>query len=152
MRVLSPTSDFPAWGSGIGRSPMSIGLWRPTGLECRNSTGPGETEIILWEDAHKVSCVLGTMAKQWLHRILGETYLWVLEGLLEGDWLWLTVGTRTLVVEAPGNIHWHELSWSLSFWTNQDLVPPTAASVMGRLRQNNKHGGKTTPPISRQAT
>ena len=36
--------------------------------------------------------------------------------------LWLTVGTRTLVEEALGNIHWHELSWRLPFW-HQDLAP-----------------------------
>ena len=35
---------------------------------------------------------------------------------------WLTVGTGTLVVEVPGNIHWRELSWRPPFW-HQDLAP-----------------------------
>ena len=67
-----------AWGSGIKRkSPQSIWLWRPVGLDFRSSTGLGETETPLL-----VACALGPRAKQWLRRSLGKTYLWVLEGLL----------------------------------------------------------------------
>ena len=86
MRVLSPTSGFPAWGVSIGRrSPQGIGLWRSAGLECMSSTGLEEIETPPWEGTHKVSCALGPREKQWLHRSLGQTYLLFLEGLL-GRW------------------------------------------------------------------
>ena len=40
------------------------------------------------------------------------------KGLLrrQGGWLLLTVGARTLVVEIPENIHWHELSRKWLLW------------------------------------
>ena len=39
-------------------------------------------EIPLLEGAHRIQCALGPRAKQRLHKNLGQTYLWVLEGLL----------------------------------------------------------------------
>ena len=33
-----------------------------------------------------------------------------------GSQLWLIIGTRTLVPEAPGNVHQHELSQRSPFW------------------------------------
>ena len=48
-----------------------------------NSTGLGETETLLLEDAHKVSYTLEPSTKQYLHRNLGYTYLRVLGVLLE---------------------------------------------------------------------
>ena len=72
-----------AWWSGIWRrSLQSMWLWRPVGLECKSSARLEETETPFLEGAHKVSCELQPRAKQWLHRSLGQTYLWVLEGLL----------------------------------------------------------------------
>ena len=57
-------SGSPAWGSGIrGRSPQSIWLWRPAGLDCRSSTGLGEAETPFLEDAHNVLHVPGPRAK-----------------------------------------------------------------------------------------
>ena len=58
-------------------------------------------------------------------------------------WLWLTVGARTLVAGAPGNIHWRELSWRLSIW-HQDLAP-----VLGCLRPNNRMGTQPQPSADR---
>ena len=76
-------SGSPVWGSGIGRRrPQRIWLWRPAGLEYKNFTGLGETEIPPLEGAHKVSRALGPRAKQWIHRSLSQTYLQVLEVLL----------------------------------------------------------------------
>ena len=72
----------------------SLGVWhqeeeppehlalKTSGLVFRRSTGWRETETPLFEGTHKVSCALGPWAKQWLHRSLGQTYLWVLEALL----------------------------------------------------------------------
>ena len=52
----------------------------------------------------------GPGPKQWLHRSLSQTYLWVFVGL---PWRQASAvahcGTRTLVVEAPWNIRLHEL-------------------------------------------
>ena len=82
--------------------------------ENRNATLGGHTE------SH-VHWVPGK--KQWLHRSLGQTYLLVLEGLLRRQgWLWLTMGTRTLVAEVLGSTHWCDLSWRPPF-CHQDPAP-----------------------------
>ena len=60
----APPSGSPAWGSGIGRrSPQSIWLWRPAGLNLKNSTGLGEPETPLLEGAHKVPWAPGPSTK-----------------------------------------------------------------------------------------
>ena len=66
--------------------------------------------------------------------------------------LWFTVGARTLVAEAPRNVHQHELSQRSTFW-HWDLAQHSIlqAPVLGRLRPNNQQGGNRAPPISRQA-
>ena len=56
--VLSLPSSSSAWGSGIGRIPQCIWLWRPAGSECRSCTGLGETEAPLLDGAHKISHAL----------------------------------------------------------------------------------------------
>ena len=39
-KVLEPTTDFPAWGTGKGiENPQGILLWRPVGFDCRTYTG-----------------------------------------------------------------------------------------------------------------
>ena len=64
VKVLSPTSGFPAWESGNGRrSPQRIWLWRPSGFGCRSSTGLRETETPLLEGAHKVTWAPGPRGK-----------------------------------------------------------------------------------------
>ena len=125
VRILSPMSGSPVWGSGIGRrSPKSIWLWGPAGLECRSSTGLGGTDSALgrptklhahWDPAKAV-----TPQEPESDLPAG------LEGLL-GRWgpLWLTVGTRTLVAEGPEEIDGHELSLRPLFW-HQDLAPPNS--------------------------
>ena len=45
----------------------------------------------------------------------------------------------------PGNIHWRELPWRLSFWKN--LASPIRVE---KPRPNNEQGGNTSPPISKQ--
>ena len=44
--------------------------------------GLGEADTPLLEGAHRLSCALGPMAKQRLHRNLCHTYLQVLEDIL----------------------------------------------------------------------
>ena len=58
---------------------------------------------------------IGTQGKeQWCQRRLNQTYLLVLEGLLQRrQRLWLTVSTRTLAEEVLGSTPWCEPSQSL---------------------------------------
>ena len=85
MKVLSPTSGFPTWGSCNGRkNSQRIRLWRLAGFDCRTATGLGETETALLEGTHKVVCAWGPRGKeQWPHRRLKQTQLLVLGGLLQ---------------------------------------------------------------------
>ena len=85
VKVLSPTSGFPTQGSGNERrNYQRIRLWRLAGFDCRTSTGLGETETPLLEGTHKVVCTSGPRGKEkWPHRRLNQTYLLVLEGLLQ---------------------------------------------------------------------
>ena len=140
-----PYVRVPSEGSSIRRrSPQSIWLWKPAGLECRSSIGLGETETPLLEGAHKVSHELGPRAKQWIHRSLGHTYLQVLEDLLgrfscgslwgQGHWWW-----------TPGNTHWCELSQRSPFW-HRELAPPTAFRL-----QCWDSSGHTTNKVGTQA-
>ena len=85
VKVLSPMSGFPTWGSGNGRrNTQRIGLWRPAGFDSETSTGLEETETPLLEGTHKVLCAPGPRGKeQWPHRRLNQTYLPGLESLLQ---------------------------------------------------------------------
>ena len=86
VKVLSPTSGFLTWESGNGRrNSQKTRIWRLVGFHCKTSTGLGETETPLLEGTHKVVCVSGPIGKeQWPpHRRLNQTYLLVLEGLLQ---------------------------------------------------------------------
>ena len=44
------------------------------------------------------------------------------------SWLWLTLGTQTLLAEVSGSIHWCEFFWRLTFW-HQELLYPTACRL-----------------------
>ena len=122
MRLLSLTSG-PAWGSGTRkRSPQSIWLGRPAG----STTGLGEIETSLLKGACKISRAPGPRAKAVIHRILGQTYLLVLEGLL------VVGGQVRAAVAHPGDMNTggrytgeHSSSWSLleAEILAQDLAP-----------------------------
>ena len=85
VRVLSLPSGFPTWGSRNGRrNSQRIRLWRLVGFDCRTLTGQGETDTPLLEGTHKVMCASGPKRKErWPHGRLNQTYLLVLEGLLQ---------------------------------------------------------------------
>ena len=54
LKVLNPTSGFPAWGSNKGTAnPQGIWPWRPTGFDYRPSRGLRETETPVLEVRHK---------------------------------------------------------------------------------------------------
>ena len=88
VKVLSPTSGFPTCGSGNGRrNSQRIRFWRIAGIYCSTSTGLGETETPNLEGTHKVVCATGPRGKeQGPHRRFNQTYLLVLEGLLQRPW------------------------------------------------------------------
>ena len=78
MRVLSPMSLSPAWGSGTEtRSSQSICPWRSAGLEYW-----GKQRLHSWRAHTRFHVHQKTWTNQWLHRSLGQTYRWVLEDLL----------------------------------------------------------------------
>ena len=85
MKVLSPTSGFPTWGSSNGsRNPQRIRLWRPAGFDCRTSMGLGGNRDSTLGGHTQSTVHTRTRGKeQWPHRRLNQTYLLVLEGLLQ---------------------------------------------------------------------
>ena len=57
VKVLSPMSGSPAWGSGNRRrNPQRTWLWKPVVFDPGNSTGLGATETPLLEAVYKVLC------------------------------------------------------------------------------------------------
>ena len=84
-KVLSPTLGFPTWGSSNRRrNSQRIRLSRLLGFDCRTLTGLEEKETPLLDGTHKVVCASGPRGKeQWPHRRLNQSYLLVLEGLLQ---------------------------------------------------------------------
>ena len=123
VKVLSPTSGFPTWGSGNRRrNSQRIRLWRLTGFDCRILIGLGKRETPLLEGTQKVVCTSGPRGRSsdpirnWATT---TCYCWRISCRGSG-WLWLIAGTRTLAVEVLGTTRWHEPSWS------QPFDPPTS--------------------------
>ena len=112
MKVLSPMSGFPMWGSGNRRrNPQRTWLWRPVGFDCRTSTGLGKTESTL--GGHTQNLVhIRTQGKGAVTPPETEpNSLLELEGLCRmGGQLWFTMETRTLVAAVLRSTHWHEAS------------------------------------------
>lgn len=64
MRVLRLSSGSLAWGLASARgNPRALGF-EDSGLDLMSSTGMRETETPFKEGAHKLSCALGSRAKQ----------------------------------------------------------------------------------------
>ena len=84
-RLWAPHQAYQSGGSGNGRkNSQRIRLWRLVGFDCRTSTGLRVTKTPLLEGTHKVVCASGPRGKvQWHHKRLNQTYLLVLEGLLQ---------------------------------------------------------------------
>ena len=84
VKVLSPTSGFPALGSGKRTSnPKGIWLWRPVTFDCRTFTGLGETYSTLEEHTQNL-LPTRTQGKGAVTPQETETkLLLVLEGLLQ---------------------------------------------------------------------
>ena len=58
VKVLNPTSGFPAWGSSKGTgNPQGIWHWRPAGFDYKAFHRTGETETPVLEDTEADLCV-----------------------------------------------------------------------------------------------
>ena len=121
----------------------SSGIW----LQDFNRTGGNRDSTL---GGHTQSSVyIRTQGKeQWPHRRLNQTYLLLLEGLLQRwGWMWLTGGTRTLAAEVLGSTPWCEPSQS------PPLAPPKS---LGRLQcwvasgqTTNREGTQPHPSADR---
>ena len=97
------------------------------GIDCRTSTGLGETKTPLLEGTHKVVCASGPRGRSsdpGGGRTRPTCWCWRVS-CRGGGWLCFTVGTGTLAVEVLGSAPWREPSQSLP------LAPPKSP---GRLQ------------------
>ena len=107
IKSFKPISAFPAWGS----SPQRIWLRRPVGFDHSISTRWGETQSLLLEGTHKVSCTQRPRGKeQWPDKRQGQTYLLVLDGLLQ-RWGGEVVATMTHCKNKER--HWQQRFWDV---------------------------------------
>ena len=104
MSILNPMSGSPAPGSGFRRgSPQSMLRSYATYVKELHKTGGGGAGTLLLEGAHRIPCPLCPRAKQGPHENLGQTCLWVLEGILGKQGAAVAhCGGRTLEAEVPG--------------------------------------------------
>ena len=112
-----PYVRLPSLGYGIRRrSPQSIWLWRPVGLECRSSTGLGETETPLLEGTHKVSRAQGPgqsgdSIRAWARPTCGSSSVsWGDGGLSVAHWWWMPQGIL-ISMSSPGGCHFGTETW-----------------------------------------
>ena len=114
MESPEPQLRLPSLALGGGALGV-FGFEGQWGLRAGAPQGWGKQRLHSW-GAHKTSHALGPRAKQQLvgawTRPTCESWrvFW-----REGGPLWLTMGARALVAEAPGNIDLCKLSWRLHF-------------------------------------
>ena len=141
-RFSAPHQASQAGGPARGNS-QRIRLWRLAGFDCRTLTGLGETETPLLEGTDKVVCTSGPRGKeQWPHRRLNQTYLLVLEGLLQ---------RQGLVVAHHGDKDTDSRSsrkYSLAWALRESAISPTkepVASSAGSPHAKQPTGRKPSP-------
>ena len=84
VKVLSPTSGFLACGSSNGRRrPQRICFWRSADLIAGPPQDWGKQKFCSWRVHTSLVHTRTQGKKQWPHKRLGQTYLLVLEGLLQ---------------------------------------------------------------------
>ena len=88
--------------------------------------------------------------EQWPQGRLNQTYLLVLEGLLQrhDGGLWLTVGTRTLAAEVLGSAPWCEPSQSLSLAPTK--TPSRLQCWVASGKTTNREGTQSHPSTIKQ--
>lgn len=140
MKILSSTLRFPDWRfCKRTRNPQGIWVWWPVGLDCKTSTGLGETETCFWEQK-QVLCAPGPRGKeQCPHRRLSLTYQWMLE-------VWVSSSGSP-----RGWRHWQQQSWVMPPYAFLEIsTNPTMHPGQGHLRAMAIWGRSAAPPISRQ--
>ena len=147
-RFWTPHQASQPEGQHGRRNSQRIRLWRWVVVDCRTSTGLGEAETVFLESTHKVVCASGPRGKeQWPHKRPNQTYLLVLEGLLQRQGV--AVAHRKDKDTGSRSSGKYSLTWAL---LESPLAPPKSlqAPLLGRLRPNNQQGVNSAPPISRQ--
>lgn len=81
MRDLTPPQVPQPGGLPLGAGASRAFCIEEVQLECTSSTGL-QKQRLHSEGTHRVSRAVGPRARQGLHKNLGQTYLWVLQGLL----------------------------------------------------------------------
>ena len=98
-----------------GGAPRAFGMEGQWGLSEELHRPGGNRDSILGGHTQGFMCT-GSQNKVGIHKNLGQTYLWVLEGLLGKQCVAMAhCGGRILEKEVPGNQHQHELPWRLPF-------------------------------------
>ena len=80
-RLWAPHQASQTGGLAKGLGILGIWLWRPAGIDHKTATEQGETETPLLEDTNKISGAHHDPGGRC--RGLNQTYLWLLEGLLQ---------------------------------------------------------------------
>ena len=114
VKILSPTSGFLTGGRQWEEEFLQNQTLKVSGIWLQDFDGTGGNRDSTLGGHTQSSVCSGTQEKeQWAHRRLNQTYLLVLEGLLQrGGWPWFIV-RRTLAAEVLGSTPWHEPSQSL---------------------------------------
>ena len=66
-----------------GWSLQNVWLWRPAVFDLRTSTNWGKKKLHSWRVHTRSMCTGNQWKKHWFHKSLGQTYVLVLEGLLQ---------------------------------------------------------------------
>ena len=106
MKILSPKSGFPAWGSNKEtRNPQGIWLWRPMRFDYRTSTALGETDFTLGGHKQNLACTK-TQGK-------GAVILQEPEPDLTASVGGFPVEVRVGRGSPQGCSHWEQQSWKV---------------------------------------
>ena len=141
-------SGFPTRGCSNGRrNSQRIRLWRLVGFDCRTLIGLGEAETPLLEGTHKVVCTSGPRRKEhWPYRRLNQTYLLVLEGLLQRQGVAVPhSGDKDTGSRSSGK---YSLVWALPESAISPTKEPVASSA--GLPQAKQWTGRELSPTNQQ--
>ena len=127
VKVLSPTSGFPTGGLAMGGGFLENQTLKASGIWLQDFDRTGGNRDSTLRGHTQSSVRIRTQGKeQWSHRRLNQTYLLVLEGLLQ-RWGVAVAHRVALAAEVLGSTPWREPSQS------PPLAPPKSKEP-GRLQ------------------